>query len=64
MALIITLVNVSQLAPFSDYRYEVIVGDGSEEGSKTITYGTIVGHQRDAGWQALVQRLLDNETKS
>ncbi len=58
MALIVVIQNLSQIAPVSDYRYEVLVGDGSIR-SKTIAKGEIKAHTRDDGWKALVQRLLD-----
>ena len=61
MALILVLSNTSHLTPVSDYTYEVLVGDGTTLGSKRITSGTITGHRRDDGWQALVQRLLEHE---
>ncbi len=59
MALILVLTNKSNLASISDYNYEVLVGDGTPERSKTIAAGKLVGHARDKGWQALVQQLLD-----
>jgi hypothetical protein len=59
MALILVFVNKSNLAPVSDYKVEVLVGDGSVERSKVITAGTVKGHRREDGWQALVQRWLD-----
>lgn len=61
MALIVVLTNVSNLAPISDYHYEVSIGDGMAAGSKTIAYGTIEGHVREDGWQHLVQTLLNKE---
>lgn len=59
MALIVVLVNISDLAPVSDYKYEVLVGDGSKDRSKTIANGIVKGHKRDDGWEPLVQKLLD-----
>lgn len=58
MALIVVLQNISELAAISDYRYEVLVGDGSPR-SKVIARGTVCGHKRADGWKALVQQLLD-----
>lgn len=61
MALILTLVNVSNLADVSDYRYAVLVGDGTPERSTPLAHGTIVGHRRAEGWQVLVRKLLEAE---
>lgn len=58
MALIVVVQNISQLAPVSDYRYEVLVGDGSIR-SKTIAKGEVKAHARVDGWKKLVQRVLD-----
>lgn len=63
MALIVVITNKSSLAPVSDYNYEVLVGDGTPERSKTITYGKVKGHRRDDGWQKLVQTVLDQEAE-
>ena len=60
MSLILVIQNVSALAPVSDYKYEVLVGNGSPR-SRVLAKGEIKGHTRDDGWQALVQRLLDQE---
>ena len=64
MALIIVITNQSNLAPVSDYHYQVLVGDGGPL-SMVLAEGKIVGHVRDDGWQTLVQMLLDlnNEAK-
>ena len=59
MALILALVNKSNLAPVSDYTYEVLIGDGGVN-SKCIAQGTIKGHTRSDGWQVLVQKLLED----
>jgi hypothetical protein len=59
MALILVLVNKSELAPVSDYTFEVLVGDGSKERSRVIAAGKVEQHRRADGWQALVQRVLD-----
>lgn len=61
MALIVVLTNISNLAPVSDYNYEVLVGDGTDARSSTIARGKVKGHKRDDGWQALVKRVLDQE---
>ena len=61
MALIVTLVNKSQLADVSNYAYQVLVGDGSVDNSKVLAAGTIKKHYRVDGWAALVQRVLDKE---
>ncbi len=58
MSLIIVATNISKLAPISDYNYEVLVGDGTIKGSSIITNGKIIGHKRDDGWKALVERIL------
>jgi hypothetical protein len=58
MALILIFTNKSDLAPISNYNYEVLVGDGTPERSKIIVSGAIMGHPRADGWQALVERLL------
>ena len=63
MALILCLTNISKLAPVSNYRYEVLVGDGSLDRSKVLARGTLTGHTRNDGWQALVAKLLAQETK-
>lgn len=62
MALIVVLVNKSDLAEVSNYDYEVMVGDGSPTRSKTIAKGRVDGHVRSEGWQVLVKKLLDKET--
>lgn len=61
MALIVTLVNVSDLADVSDYNYEVLVGDGTIARSTVLATGRINGHRRMDGWSALVQRVLVQE---
>ena len=58
MALILVLQNITALAPVSDYKYCVLVGDGTIAHSKTLASGTILAHTRADGWPALVQRLL------
>ena len=61
MSLIIVIQNMSGLAPVSDYRYQVLVGDGTVKGSKILAAGELKGHMRTDGWPALVQKLLDDE---
>ena len=51
--LIITLRNISELAPISDYEYKVYVNN------RKIAEGTVVSHQRDEGWEVLVGKLAD-----
>lgn len=58
MALIIVFVNKSELAPVSDYDYEVMVGDGSVGRSRTIERGRVTGHTRADGWDELVALML------
>lgn len=60
MALILTFRNITQLAPESDYEVEVLVGDGTREGSKLLHHGTAIGHVRSDGWETLV---IDYMTK-
>ncbi len=62
MALIVVIQNRSNCAPTSNYKYEVFVGDGTKEKSSVIARGTIAGHVRSDGWQALVNRLLEQES--
>lgn len=59
MALIIVLVNKSNLAPVSDYSYQVLIGDGSAERSHTIEQGVVTGHTRADGWAKLAEMLLE-----
>ncbi len=59
MALIIVLTNKSNLASVSDYKYEVLVGDGTPARSKILASGTLRGHERSDGWVTLVRQLLD-----
>jgi len=61
MALIVVLVNKSDLADISDYEYQVLVGDGTPARSKTIAAGRIEGHRRDDGWQPLVARVVQQQ---
>lgn len=59
MSLIVVITNRSSLAPVSDYTYEVLVGDGTVNGSRTITRGKIEKHTRADGWKPLVQRVVN-----
>lgn len=60
MALIVVLQNVSELAPVSDYKVQVLVGDGTVERSRTLYAGEVTGHPREDGWQALLRALVDS----
>ena len=64
MSLIIVLQNISKLAPTSDYKYEVMVGDGTSLGSRTLECGTIEGHMRSDGWRALLQKLIEQDKRA
>jgi len=59
MALIVVLQNISELAPVSDYTYQVLVGDGGPR-SKHIESGMVLGHTRADGWDVLVGKLLSS----
>jgi hypothetical protein len=61
MSLIVVITNKSQLKPISDYNYEVLIGDGTEAGSKSIAHGKVYGHHRAEGWKVLVDRVLEAE---
>lgn len=63
MSLIVVIQNMSGLAPISNYRYQVLVGDGTIAGSRILAAGELVGHARSDGWPKLVQLLLDDEAK-
>lgn len=54
--LVVTFRNLSDMAPVSDYEYEVWVTttDGHK---KVLEAGTITGHTRADGWRVLLQRL-------
>lgn len=47
----------------ANYNVEVLIGDGTNSGSRTIERGTVDKHNRDDGWVALVQKYL-NERKT
>lgn len=61
MALILCLVNTSNLAEVSDYKYEVLVGDGTKAGSKTLERGVVKGHRRSDGWQKLIEKFISEK---
>lgn len=63
MALILAFVNTTDLAPTSDYRVEVLIGDGTVARSKTIARGVVKGHVRDHGWEVLVRKFLDGKVE-
>jgi (p)ppGpp synthase/HD superfamily hydrolase len=52
MSLILVIRNVTKLTPVSDYTYEVFINE------RVIASGTVIGHTRDEGWEALVRKLL------
>lgn len=59
MALMVIIQNMSQLAETSDYKYEVLVGDGTPARSISLAEGAILAHNRADGWKALVKRVID-----
>jgi hypothetical protein len=61
----VTLINRSRLADVSDYDYTVSDYDYvvSINDRRVLARGKIEGHRRKDGWQALVARLLDAESK-
>jgi len=63
MSLIITIRNISNLAPQSDYEYTVLIGDGGPR-SRIIAGGLVTGHERSDGWEKLAQKVIDNASKS
>mgnify|MGYP001582272196 CR=1 FL=1 len=62
MALILVFVNKSQLADWSDYDYQVLIGDGTPEHSQVLEHGTVMDHYRPWGWARLVEKLLTART--
>ena len=42
----------------ANYDVEVVVGDGTRTGSRTIARGRIEGHNRKDGWERLVMEYL------
>ena len=62
MALILVIQNKSDLASLSDYDYQVLVGDGTVGRSLPLAHGRIEKHDRSQNWQALVKKVLDQET--
>jgi hypothetical protein len=59
MSLIVVVTNISGLAPVSDYKYQVLIGDGTPERSQILAQGEIKQHSRGDGWKALIRRVLD-----
>ena len=60
--LVLTFRNTSDLAPTSNYEYEVWVT--TTEGKKhVIKSGVVLGHKRANGWQKLVKRILKEQHK-
>ena len=53
MALIVAFVNISELAPVSDYRVEVFVNQRQIAGPFIVK-----GHKRDDGWLKLVEQFV------
>ena len=53
----IQIVNTSNLAPASDYRYAV------DTNGEIIALGTIEGHRCEGGWAALVKRIAEQHIK-
>lgn len=51
--LIIKVQNTTDLAPVSDYRYEVLVN------LEVIASGEVKGHVRADGWAELVRRVIE-----
>lgn len=51
--LIIHIQNITDLAPISDYRYEVLVN------LEVIASGEVKGHVRADGWAELVRKVID-----
>jgi hypothetical protein len=49
MALIVVFVNQSELAPVSNYKVQVLVGDGTAEHSKMLYVGKVEKHRRADG---------------
>ena len=60
MSLIVVLTNTSQLAPISDYKVQVLIGDGTVERTKTLYEGTVEGHRRADGWPMLLQQFVNH----
>lgn len=61
MALILVFQNISDLAEVSDYKFEVLVGDGTPSRSRTIDSGYVRGHTRSEPYDVLVRKLIDND---
>lgn len=63
MSLIVIVSNISNLAPVSDYNYEVLVGDGTRERTLVIARGQVKGHKRNDGWKKLIERVLEESSE-
>lgn len=51
--LMINVFNISELAPVSDYKYEVSVG------FQVLARGILKGHTRSDGWAILVKKIAE-----
>jgi hypothetical protein len=62
MALILVFVN-DTTGPdnAANYNVRVLIGDGTEDRSRTIAIGRVEGHPRADGWAALVQRFVRDQ---
>jgi hypothetical protein len=60
MALIVVFTNQSNLAPVSDYKVQVLVGDGTPERSQVLYAGKVASHRREDGWQVLLRQFVDH----
>jgi hypothetical protein len=54
--LVVTFKNISDLAPVSNYDYEVWV-TSKDGGKQVLVKGRIHGHIRAEGWEKLVDKL-------
>jgi hypothetical protein len=55
--LIVTIGNVSKLAPVSDYEWSVWVAN--DNGKVLVAQGSVKGHRRSDGWAALVKKVAE-----
>lgn len=63
MALILVFHNDSTgTDDAANYNVRVMMGNGTKERTHDIAGGRVEGHNRADGWQALVQRFLDERT--
>ena len=51
--LILHIRNTTELAPVSDYEYEVLVN------TRVIASGAVEGHTRADGWAELVRKVIE-----